>query len=149
MEIEKSASVFDIRQGEASIAQANRNLIRAYKAGDTSQIAQIFTTNARVMVANQAPIEGRNNISQFFAALMKDSITDVKLNTSKISGDSTILVEEGTYQFLNKKGSQTDNGQYITLWQPQGGNWKIYRDMLESSVPKPETKLSDSTKLKL
>jgi ketosteroid isomerase-like protein len=145
MEIEKSASAFDIKQGEASIAQANQNFIKAYKARDTSQIAQAFTSNAKVMVANHSPIEGRNNVSQFFAGLMKDSVTAVKLNTSKISGDSTVLVEEGTYQFFNEKGTQTDNGQYIALWQQQAGNWKIYRDMMTSSVPKAMTKTSDST----
>ncbi|MEO8819604.1 MAG: DUF4440 domain-containing protein [Ginsengibacter sp.] len=148
MEIEKSASAFDITQGQASIAQANQNFIKAYKQQDTSQIAQVFTTSARVMLANRTPINGRNNISQFFADLMNDSVTDIKLNTSKISGDSTILVEEGTYQFLNKKDNPTDNGQYIALWQQQAGNWKIYRDMLTSSVPRPVITISDSVENK-
>jgi len=148
MEIEKSASAFDIKQGEASITQSNQNFIKAYKAIDTSQIAQAFTTNAKVMVANQLPIDGRNNIAQYFAGLMKGGVKEVKLNTSKISGDSTILVEEGSYQLLNKKGIQTDKGQYIALWQQQAGNWKIYRDMLTSSIPKSVIKISDSTMIK-
>ena len=148
LEIENSASAFDITQGIASITQANKNFIKAYKARDTSQIVQDFTTNAKMMVCNQPMIDGRNNLAQFFATLMKDSVTDIKLNTSKISGDSTILVEEGFYQFLNKKGLQKDKGQYIALWKQQSGNWKIYHDILSSSIPMPKSKLSDSTKLK-
>ena len=148
MEIENSASAFDINQGEASISQSNQNFIKAYKSADTAQIAQAFTTNARVMLANQAPINGRNDIAQFFAGLMKGGVNDVKLNTSNITGDSTILVEEGSYQLLNKKGSPTDKGQYIALWKQQSGNWKIYRDMFASSVPKSVIKISDSTPIK-
>ena len=79
---------------------------------------------------------------------MKDSVKDVKLTTSKISGDSTVLVEEGLYQFLNKKGQQTDAGEYIALWKQQSGNWKIYHDILSSSIAKIETKPTNSTKHK-
>ncbi len=57
MEIEKSASAFDIKQGEASVLQSNQNLIKSFKADDSCEIAQSFTTNARIMVANQAPIK--------------------------------------------------------------------------------------------
>ena len=148
MEIEKSASAFDIKQGEASISQSNKNFIKACKAGDSSQIVKEFTMNAKLKMCIQEVIEGRENIAQYFTGIMKDSVKDVKLTTSKISGDSTVLVEEGVYEFLNKKGYQTDKGEYIALWKQQSGNWKIYHDILSSSIPKPKTKLPDITKHK-
>lgn len=148
IEIEKSASAFDINQGEASVKQSNKNFIKAYKAGDSSQIVKDFTTDAKLMMCNQEVIEGRENIAQYFTSIMKDSVKDVKLTTSKISGDSTVLVEEGSYQFLNKKGNQTDKGEYIALWKQQSGNWKIYHDILSSSIPKPATKLKGTKKHK-
>ncbi len=145
MEIEKSASAFDLKQGEASVLQSNQQLIKTFKAADSTEASQSFTTNARMMVANHAPIEGRRNIATYFSNLVKSGIADLELNTGKIWGDSTILVEEGSYQLLNNKGKQTDKGQYIALWQQEAGNWKIYRDMWTSTVPKSVIKLSDST----
>lgn len=148
IEIEKSASAFDLKQGEASVLQSNQHFIKSYKTADTAEIAQSFTTNAKVMVANQSPIEGREDIEHFFSGMMKSGISDIKLNTTKIWGDSSILVEEGSYQLLNKKGTQTDKGEYISLWQQESGNWKIYRDMWMSSVPKSVIKMSDSSLIK-
>ena len=148
MEIEKSASAFDLKQGEASVLQSNQNFIKAYKAADSAEIAQAFTSNAKVMMANQSPVEGRQDIGHLFTGLIESGSKDVKLNTIKIWGDSTILVEEGKYLLLNKKGNQTDKGEYIALWQQEAGNWKIYRDMWTSSVPKSAIKISDSTLIK-
>ena len=148
IEIEKSASAFDIKQGEASVLQSNQHFIKSYKMADTAEVAQSFTTNAKVMVANQSPIEGRKDIEHFFSGMIKSGVSDVKLNTIKIWGDSSILIEEGTYLLLNKKGNQTDKGEYISLWQLESGNWKIYRDMWMSSVPKSVIKMSDSSLIK-
>ena len=148
MEIEKSASAFDIKQAEASVLQSNQHFIKSYKASDSDEIAQSFTTNAKVMVANQSPIEGRKDIEHFFSGMIKSNVSDIKLNTIKIWGDSSILVEEGSYQLLNKKGNQTDKGEYISLWQQESGNWKIYRDMWMSSIPKSAIKITDSSLLK-
>lgn len=148
MEIEKSASAFDLKQGEASVLQSNQNFIKAYKTGDSAEIAQAFTTNAKLMMANQAPLEGRDKIGQLFAGMIRSGSADVSLNTIKIWGDSSILVEEGKYLLLNKKGNPTDKGEYIALWQREAGNWKIYRDMWTSSVPKSVLKIGDSSLIK-
>lgn len=148
MEIEKSASAFDIKQGEASVLQSNQHFIKSYKMADTTEVAQSFTSNAKVMVANQSPIEGRKDIEHFFSEMIKSGVSDIKLNTIKIWGDSSILVEEGSYQLLNKKGNQTDKGEYISLWQQESGNWKIYHDMWMSSLPKSVIKITDSSLIK-
>lgn len=145
MEIENSASAFDIKQGEASVLQSNQHLIKTFKAADSTEAAQSFTTNAKIMVANHAPIEGRKNITAYFSNMIKSGVTDLELTTGKISGDSSIIVEEGSYKLLNDKGNVSDKGQYIALWQRESGNWKINRDMWTSSVPKSAIKISDST----
>lgn len=148
MEIEKSASAFDIKQGEASVMQSNQHFIKSYKDSDSAEIEQSFTTNAQLMWANRPPIEGRKEIGHYFTELIRQGSTDLELNTIKIWGDSTILVEEGKYLLLNKKGEQADKGSYIALWQLEAGNWKIYRDIWVSSVPKSVIKI-DSPRIKL
>lgn len=147
MEIEKSASAFDIKQGEASVMQSNQHFIKSFKAADSVEATQSFTTNAQLFMANRPPIEGRNEIGHYFSEMIKSGSTEIKLNSIKIWGDSTILVEEGKYMLLNKKGDQADKGTYIALWQQESGNWKIYREIWASSVPKSVIKI-DSTRIK-
>lgn len=135
MQIEKSASAFDINQGEASVLQSNQHIMKSFKAGDTAEVAQSYTTDGKIMVTGQAPVTGRNNLSHFFGNMIRKNISQFKLNTIKIWGDSSIIVEEGTYSMLDSTGKQKDKGEYISLWQQESGNWKIYRNMWVSDNP--------------
>lgn len=143
IEIEKSASAFDIKQGEASILQSNKHLMKAFEAADSVEVGESYTTDGALMVPNHATIYGRNNIIHYFSNVMAGAITNIKLETVKIWGDSSILVEEGTYQFSDKKKNSLDNGKYIVLWKQEAGNWKMYRDIWASDRPvsfvKPDT----------
>lgn len=135
IEIEKSASSFDIKQGEASIMQSNQNLMKAFQAGDSAGVANCFTTDAKLMCSNRPSIAGKENISHYFSNMMKNGIAAIDLKTIKISGDSSILAEEGTYLFYGSKKKQIDKGKYIVLWKMEAGNWKMHRDMWTSDLP--------------
>ncbi len=135
LEIEKSASAFDIKQGEASVLQCNQRFMKAFKAGDSIEVSKCFTTDGRAMAPNQATVKGRENISHFISNMMKTGVTDFDLNTIKIWGDSSILAEEGSYQLSDSNGKQIDKGNYIALWKQEAGNWKMYRDIWTSTQP--------------
>lgn len=144
--IEKSASAFDIKQGEASIRQSNQNFMKAFKTQDSIAVSNSYTTDAKAMVANMPAVEGRDNIKHFISQAMNKGIRDFDLHTIKIWGDSSILAEEGTYKFYDSLGKQLDKGKYIVLWKIEAGNWKMYRDIWTSDEPPatllPEKKLA-------
>lgn len=135
VEIEKSASSFDIKQGEASIMQSNHNFMKAFQNDDSVGVANCFTMDAKLMCCNHPSIEGKENIWHYFSKIMASGVAKIDLHTIKISGDSSILAEEGIYQFSDKKKQQTDKGKYIVLWKQESGNWKMYRDMWTTDLP--------------
>lgn len=135
IEIEKSASSFDIKQGEASIMQSNQNLMKAFKNDDSAGVVNCFTTDAKLMCSNQPSIEGKENIRSYFSNMMRKGIAAIDLKTIKILGDSSILAEEGTYLFSDSEKKQIDKGKYIVLWKQEAGNWRMYRDMWTSDLP--------------
>ena len=141
IEIEKSASAFDLKQGEASVLQTNQHFMKSYKTADSTAVAKCFTTDAKAMAANQQPVIGRENIRHFISDMIKSGVANFKLNTVKIWGDSSILVEEGTYELLDKKSDAIDTGEYITLWQLEAGNWKMYRNIWTSNLPSSAIKV--------
>lgn len=146
IEIEKSASAFDIKQGEASILQSNKHLMKAFEAGDSVEVGDSYTKDGELMVPNHATIYGRENIIHYFSKTMAGAIANINLKTVKIWGDSSILVEEGSYLFSDKKKNPLDNGKYIVLWKQETGNWKMYRDIWTSNLPVIAVK-PDSLKL--
>lgn len=135
VEIEKSASSFDIKQGEASIMQSNHNFMKAFQNDDSVGVANCFTTDAKLMGSNHPSIEGKENIRHYFSKIMEGGVAKIDLQTIQVSGDSSILAEVGTYLSSDKKKQQTDKGKYIVLWKQEAGNWKMYRDMWTTDLP--------------
>ena len=128
-EIEKSASAFDIKQGEASISQSNQNFMKAFETADSTGVANSYTTDAKIMAANIPAIIGRDEIKHFISTIMKTGMKDFQITTLKIWGDSSILAEEGTYKIDDSADVQIDTGKYIVLWKQESGNWKMFRDI--------------------
>ena len=134
LDIERSASAFDIKQGEASVKQSNKNFMKGFEKSDSAAVANCYTTDAKAMVANRPAIEGKDSIAHFFAGVMKNGVRDFDLKTLNIWGDSSILAEEGLYKYSDKNGKQLDKGKYIVLWKLESGNWKMYRDIWTSDL---------------
>jgi ketosteroid isomerase-like protein len=135
MEIENSASAFDIKQGEASILQSNQHFMKSFESEDSVGVSNSYTTDAKVMAPNLPSITGRENIKHFISETMTKGIADFDLHTVKIWGDSSILAEEGTYRLSDNKKNLLDKGKYIVLWKQEAGNWKMYRDIWTSDLP--------------
>lgn len=141
--IEKSASAFDLKQAEASIAQSNQNFMKSFKAGDSLGVANSYTTDAKTMGPNMPAITGRANIEHFISEIMKTGIKNYDLSTTKVWGDSSIVAEEGVYKISDSANKQVDKGKYIVLWKPEAGNWKMFRDIwttdraLDTAIIKP------------
>lgn len=148
MEIERSASVFDIKQAEASVKQSNLLFTKSYKSKDSVSVANCFTTDAQIMVADMPPIEGRKNIQSFISLMMNQGIETFKIKSKNLWGDSTILVEEGNYEFLDKSDQVIDQGKFIVLWKQESGNWKIYHDMWNSSLPPNPIQVEEKSRKK-
>lgn len=134
-EIEKSASVFDIAQGKASITQSNLNFMKAFTAGDSSSVADSYSKDARVMPPARPAIDGKAAIKKYISSLMNTSVKNFKLTTINVWGDSSILAEEGTYILSDSAETQIDKGEYLVLWKPEAGNWKMFRDIWTSDLP--------------
>ncbi len=136
-EIEKSASAFDMAQGKASILQGNQSFMKAFKAGDSTGVANNYTTDGKIMPANSPAIVGRDNIQHFISSIMSGGIKDFQLVSINIWGDSSILAEEGSYKIADSTDNQVDRGKYIVLWKKESGNWKMFRDIWTSDISEP------------
>ena len=133
--IEKSASVFDIEQGKASIQQSNIRFMNAFKENDSAEVANCFMKNGVIMIDGYPSIEGREAITHFFSQVMANGVKKYELETKNIWGDSSILVEEGVYKLTGKEKKEVGKGKYIVLWKQESGNWKMFRDIWARDFP--------------
>ena len=133
--IEKSASVFDIEQGKASIQQSNLRFMSAFKEKDSAEVANCFMKNGVIMIDGFPSIAGTDAITHFFSQVMANGVKKYDLETKNIWGDSSILVEEGVYRLTGKEKKEVGKGKYIVLWKQESGNWKMFRDIWARDFP--------------
>ena len=62
-------------------------------------------------------------------ASIKNDTRNLIFTTTSLSTDSEFLVELGTYEFKDSKGSPKHKGKYLVVWKQEDGTWKLYRDM--------------------
>jgi ketosteroid isomerase-like protein len=67
-------------------------------------------------------------------------IKDFKLTTHDVVGSEDLLVETGSYEMYGDKNAVIDKGKYVVAWKKENGNWKLYRDIANTSMPMARSK---------
>ncbi len=62
-------------------------------------------------------------------------ITDFTFSTTGIVGDSEFLIETENYEMKDEKKTLVDRGKYVVVWHQRNGEWKLYRDIGNTSLP--------------
>ena len=73
-----------------------------------------------------------------FQALIDTGIKAIKLETIETERYGDTASEIGRY-ILEGEGNQVlDRGKYIVIWKREADQWKIHRDIFNTSMPAPE-----------
>jgi len=120
-----------------AIAAANENFMAALKRGDAAGLAALYTENGQVMPPNGDFVTGRQAVQRFWQALMDMGIKEAKLEIIEVEGHGDTAIEVSTFTLQGEGGQLLDKGKYIVIWKQEEGQWKLHRDIFNSSMPAP------------
>ena len=112
--------------------------VEAFNKGDAAGVAAIYTMDAKLLPPNNKLIEGQANIQTFWGGAVSAGVKMVSLTTSDVTATGDYAIETGKYVTsmpVASGGTTTDEGKYVVVWQRQGRNWKISRDIWNSDKP--------------
>jgi ketosteroid isomerase-like protein len=66
---------------------------------------------------------------------MNMGITAAKLETVEVEDHGNTAIEGGKYTLEGAGGQVLDTGKYLVIWQQEAGQWKLHRDIWNSSRP--------------
>ncbi len=67
-------------------------------------------------------------------------IKDIKITTDDVIGNGDVLGETGKYEMYADNNKLVDKGKYVVLWKMENGEWKLYRDIWNTSMPAAPSK---------
>jgi ketosteroid isomerase-like protein len=127
-------SSFDMQRAKSFIDSINSKFSEQFAAGDSVALASHYWPNAELLLDNSEPVKG-NDILNAWGAAIRMGIKEITFSTTDITGDSTFLIETGTYEMKDAKKSLLDKGKYVVVWENRNGEWKLYRDIGSTSMP--------------
>jgi ketosteroid isomerase-like protein len=87
------------------------------------------------LTATSSQVGGRSRRST--GGLLSMGIKAVMLATVEVEDYGHTAHEVGKYTIQGEGGQVTDTGKYVVIWKQEAGQWKLHRDIWNSSRPAP------------
>jgi ketosteroid isomerase-like protein len=124
----------DIRH---AIVAANGQLMATFSRGDAVSAAAAYTEQGQVLPPNSEAVAGKQAIQTFCQGAMDVGIKAVTLETNEVEGYGNTAHEVGRYTIQGEGGQVIDAGKYVVIWKHEAGQWKLHRDIWNSSRSAP------------
>lgn len=131
------SSNFDTTGLRKIIDEKNDKFTHAHIVGDTAFLNNIFTPDARVLAPNSEVITGRSAIAAINLKYISFGIKEFREETTALYGSGDYLINEGNYFMSYGKDSTVEKGKFINIWKKVDGDWKLYSNIWNSSMPLP------------
>jgi uncharacterized protein (TIGR02246 family) len=118
-----------------SIMAADAAWSAALAKSDAKGVAEIYSANGQILAEGSDPVKGTGAITKFVQSILDEGVGSATLTTLEVVGQGRYATEVGSYVMKDKAGKEIDHGKYMELWRLEKGEWKLHRDIFNSSVP--------------
>jgi ketosteroid isomerase-like protein len=127
-------SAFNLEEVSGLIKDKTDRFTEAHLTKDTVFLNSCFTSDARVFPPNSDIVSGIAAISQLNSDWVNYGIYQFEETSTSFFGNKDYLIDEGTYHLIYGKERTAESGKYVTIWKNDGGIWKIYSNIWNSSL---------------
>ena len=117
------------------ITRTNELFSEAFKRSDAEGVANLYTEAGQLGPANSDFLTGRSAIQGFIQGMMDSGIQSIQLITNELEEFEDTAIEIGRFVLKTGDNQIADEGKFIVIWKLESGNWKLHRDIINSSIP--------------
>lgn len=119
---------------KTAVKKTINQLSEALANQDVSAVAGCFSEDTFLKFPGQEPLKGRDAVKKAHEQLFSQGVTGkLKTLSLKVSDSGDLAYEVGKYQ-LSAGGNTIDQGNYLTVYKPNGSKWEICDDVISSSM---------------
>ncbi|MBP9924042.1 MAG: nuclear transport factor 2 family protein [Bacteroidia bacterium] len=135
-----SGVIFDSIAMKKIIDEKTNKFTQAHITKDTAYLNNIFTQDAKTYPPNSDVVTGRVAISAVNSEWVNYGIKEFSEESTSFYGNEDYLIDEGKYYLRYGENDIIDKGKYINIWKKENGDWKIYSNIWNTSLPAAPTK---------
>ncbi|NND08693.1 MAG: nuclear transport factor 2 family protein [Saprospiraceae bacterium] len=126
---------FDLNAAKEQIQEKTNRFTEAHITKDTAYLNSSFAEDAKIFSPNSKIVTGRRAIAQLNAEWVNYEIFEFVEETTHFYGNKDYLIDEGTYYLRYGDENTIDKGKYINIWKNENGEWKMYSNIWNTSLP--------------
>lgn len=122
---------------KADIERINETMTTAISNQDVETLMAHYTDDVLMLPSNHDPVEGIEAVRQMWTDGFKHGMGHLEFITGDATAVGDIAQEHGVYKYYTPDKQMVDHGKYMVLWKKVGDQWKIAKDIWNSSLPMP------------
>ena len=124
-----------VRDAFTSVCQQFKKSI---EHGDVGNIGSLYTEDAKILPPNMDMLEGRDTIQKFWQGALEMGIKSYQPEIIEVEYSGNLGFFLGKYTLYGDGNKIINKGKFVTVFKNVDGEWKVYRDIFNSSVPLEE-----------
>jgi uncharacterized protein (TIGR02246 family) len=123
-----------VSQIQSDIRSANDTFEQTFARGDAPGMALLYTPDGMLLPTGVAPVVGHEAIGNFWQMVMDMGVKAARLDTVEVEEHGDTAIELGHYLLSGEGRQRIDQGKYLVIWKKQNGQWKLHKDIWNTSV---------------
>ena len=120
-----------------AIVVADHNFMQTFARGDAKAIANLYTSDGQLLPAHHDVVTGQQAIQEFWQVAIDGGVKTIQLDTIEVGGHGDMAIEVGKYRLGGEGEQLLDEGKYIVIWKREDSQWRLHRDIWNTSMPAP------------
>ncbi|AVR45870.1 hypothetical protein C7S20_11745 [Christiangramia fulva] len=119
---------------QEEIEETSQKVGEALDNGDFGTFAMYFDDDVTMKMPGHETLKGVDAVVAAHKPMAEQKIKLV-LDTDEVIDLNGYAYESGNYKIQTADGKVVDKGSFGTLWKKENGTWKIFRDMVSTTMP--------------
>ncbi|HEX8349479.1 MAG TPA: DUF4440 domain-containing protein [Hymenobacter sp.] len=116
------------------IRRMNDQLERHFEGSDVAGIVSLYAKDGSLLPPGSEPVVGRKAIASFWQGMLDQGVKHMRLQSVEVESFGNTAIELGQYHLDGAENQAMDHGKYIVMWKRDGEEWKIQRDIWNTSA---------------
>lgn len=117
-----------------AIQAADRAFETNFDRQDAAGMAGLYTEDGQLLPPGSDVVSGHDDIATFWQGVFDAGVATARLETVEVDDLGATAIEVGRFTLGDGDGNTVDEGSFVVVWKDVGGEWRLHRDIWNSSV---------------